>query len=154
MTLFDIRQTTLRTTPMRVTAFIALGSNLGDRQANLDKALEAIQEHPRIELTQVSSFYETDPVGGPPKQEAYLNAVAEVQTDLPPEELLAVLLGIEQKLGRVRRERYAPRTVDLDILLYGDKVLETADLTVPHPRMHTRGFVLEPFAEIAPSTVH
>ncbi len=139
---------------MRVTAFLALGSNLGDRQANLDQALEAIQEHPRIELTQVSSFYETEPVGGPPNQDPYLNAVAEVETDLPPEELLAVLLEIEQKLGRVRRERYAPRTIDLDILLYGDRVIETETLTVPHPRMHTRGFVLEPFAEIAPSTVH
>src|SRR5580693_5218001 len=110
---------------MRVTAFLALGSNLGDRQAYLDQALQAIQEHPRIELTQVSSFYETDPVGGPPHQEAYLNAVAEIQTDLKAEELLAVLLEIEQKFGRVRRERYAPRTVDLDILLYGDLVQET-----------------------------
>jgi len=139
---------------MNVTAYVGLGGNLGDRQAYLDKAIEALQDRSDIEVTQVSSYYETDPVGGPPGQGLYLNAVIEVQTDLPAEELLQILLDIERGLGRVRRERHGPRTIDLDLLLYGNVVLDESGLVVPHPAMHERGFVLEPFAEIAPDAVH
>jgi 2-amino-4-hydroxy-6-hydroxymethyldihydropteridine diphosphokinase len=139
---------------MSVTAYIGMGSNVGDRQANLDRASEALQDASQIEVTQVSSYYEYDAVGGPPGQGPYLNAVAEIQTDLSPEDLLAVLLNIEQRLGRVRHERHGPRTLDLDLLLYDDQIRKGPDLTIPHPRMHERGFVLEPLAEIAPDAVH
>jgi 2-amino-4-hydroxy-6-hydroxymethyldihydropteridine diphosphokinase len=138
---------------MTVIAYVALGSNLGDRTAFLNGALQALREHPGIQVGRVSSFHETTPVGGPPGQGPYLNAVAQLQTDLPPAQLLAVLQEIEQKFGRVRRERYGPRTLDLDLLLYGDLVQEDPSLTVPHPRMPERAFVLEPLAEIAPDVV-
>jgi 2-amino-4-hydroxy-6-hydroxymethyldihydropteridine diphosphokinase len=139
---------------MNVTAYVGLGSNLGDRQAYLDKAIQAVQDRSDVEVTQVSSYYETEPVGGPPGQGDYLNAVIEVRTELPAGELLRVLLDIERSLGRVRREPHGPRTIDLDLLLYGDSVLDEAGLVVPHPAMHERGFVLEPLAEIAPDVVH
>ena len=139
---------------MKVTAYIGLGSNLGDREAYLDRAIQSLQGRSDVEVTQVSSYFEYDPVGGPPGQGQYLNAVAEVQTDLPAAELLRVLLEIERSLGRVRNERHGPRTIDLDLLLYGDAVLDEAGLVVPHAAMHERAFVLEPFAEIAPQVVH
>jgi 2-amino-4-hydroxy-6-hydroxymethyldihydropteridine diphosphokinase len=138
----------------QVTAYIALGSNLGDRRDYLDRALQALQEHPNIEVTQVSSYQETAPVGGPAGQPDFLNAAAELKTDLSPRELLSVLLQVEQALGRVRRERHGPRTIDLDLLLYEDQVIQESGLTVPHPAMHERGFVLKPLAEIAPRVVH
>jgi 2-amino-4-hydroxy-6-hydroxymethyldihydropteridine diphosphokinase len=139
---------------MPVTAYIALGSNLGDRAAYLERAVEALRNHPAVGVSQVSSIFETTPIGGPPGQNDFLNAVAEVQTNLGARELLQVLLDIEQELGRVRQERHGPRTIDLDLLLYGDQVLNEDGLEVPHPRMHLRSFVLEPFAEIAPDVVH
>jgi 2-amino-4-hydroxy-6-hydroxymethyldihydropteridine diphosphokinase len=139
---------------MSVTAYIALGSNLGDRSDYLDQALQRLQEQPGIVVSQVSSYYETEPVGGPPGQDAYLNAAAELQTDLEAKDLLRVLLEVEQSLGRVRRERYGPRTIDLDLLLYGDLIHDDAELTVPHPRLHERLFVLQPLAEIAAQVVH
>jgi 2-amino-4-hydroxy-6-hydroxymethyldihydropteridine diphosphokinase len=139
---------------MPVTAYIALGSNLGDRRDYLDRALQALQERAGIEVTQVSSYYETAPVGGPEGQGPYLNAAAELETDLEPRELLAVLLDVERELGRVRDQRFGPRTIDLDLLLYGDRVLREDGLTVPHPRLHERRFVLAPLAEIAPDLVH
>jgi 3-oxoacyl-[acyl-carrier protein] reductase len=139
---------------MEVTAYIALGSNLGKRQENLDRALEALRRRPGITVAEHSSYHETAPMGGPPGQGAYLNAAAQLQTTLPPDQLLRVLLEVEQALGRIRRERYGPRTVDLDLLLYGDLVHEEPALTVPHPRMHERLFVLAPLAEIAPEVVH
>jgi 3-oxoacyl-[acyl-carrier protein] reductase len=139
---------------MNVTAYIGVGSNLGDRETYLDRAVQALQERSDVEVTQVSSYFEYDPVGGPPGQGQYLNAVAEIQTDLPAAELLRVLLDIERGLGRVRNERHGPRTIDLDLLLYGDAVLDESGLVVPHPAMHERAFVLEPFAEIAPQVVH
>ncbi len=139
---------------MSVTAYVGLGSNLGDRQNYLDRAIQALQDHANIEVTQISSYYETEPIGGPPGQPDFLNAVVELQTDLAPEELLEVLQDIEQDLGRVRRERHGPRTIDLDLLLYGNVVQDRPELTIPHPRMHERGFVLEPLAEIAASAVH
>jgi 2-amino-4-hydroxy-6-hydroxymethyldihydropteridine diphosphokinase len=137
-----------------VTAYIGLGSNLGDRQSNLDQALQVLQEEPGFVVNQVSSYYEYEAEGGPPGQPDYLNAAAEVETDLTPDELLKVLQKVENSLGRVRRERHGPRTLDLDLLLYGDLVRDDAVLTVPHPRLHERGFVLEPLAEIAPTAVH
>ncbi len=139
---------------MPTTAYIALGSNLGKRQDYLDRALQALQEHPRIIVRQVSSSHETAPVGGPPGQGSYLNAAAELQTDLGPAELLEVLMEIERQLGRVRHERFGPRTIDLDVLLYDNLVLEDPRLIVPHPLMAERQFVLAPLCEIAPDVVH
>src|SRR5262245_30112689 len=115
---------------MPVTAYIALGSNLGDRQAYLDTALQALQDQECVNVTQVSSYYESEPVGGPPGQNDYLNAVAEVETELEPRELLQKLLDMEQGLGRVRRERFGPRTIDLDLLLYGDRIVNEPDLKI------------------------
>jgi 3-oxoacyl-[acyl-carrier protein] reductase len=139
---------------MSSTAYIALGSNLGDRQSYLDQAVEALQEHEYIEVRQVSTYFETDPEGGPPDSPLFLNAAVEIATTLPPRDLMATLLEIEAGLGRVRREKNGPRTIDLDLLLYDDLVLNEPDLTIPHPRMHERGFVLEPLAEIAPNVQH
>src|SRR5258708_40205163 len=116
---------------MTNTVYIALGSNLGDRHAHLEKALQALQEHPRIDVTQVSSYHVTAPIGGPSGQGAYLNAAAELKTDLEPEKLLRFLLEVEDNLGRVRQESQGPRTIDLDLLLYGDLVRDEKELTLP-----------------------
>src|SRR5262249_21713097 len=134
------------------TAYIALGSNLGDRRAFLDRALMALRPH--VSIPRVSSYYVTAPVGGPPGQGPYLNGVAELETTLAPEQLLKALLDVEQSLGRVRQEKFGPRTIDLDVLLYGDLIHNSPDLTIPHPRLHERRFVLQPLAEIAPLVVH
>lgn len=139
---------------MSATAFIALGSNLGDRQAFLDKALAELRARPAITVRRVSSVYQTRPVGGPAGQGAYLNAAAELTADHPPDSLLQILLEIEASLGRVRQERDGPRTLDLDLLLYGDLICDQPHLTLPHPRLHQRLFVLQPLAEIAPGVVH
>jgi 2-amino-4-hydroxy-6-hydroxymethyldihydropteridine diphosphokinase len=136
------------------TAYIALGSNQGDRRDYLDRAIQALQEHPRIDVTQVSSYHETAAVGGPPGQPNFLNAAAELKTDLSARDLLNALLEVERSLGRVRQERHGPRTIDLDLLLYGDEVLQEPGLVVPHPAMHEREFVLGPLAEIAPQAIH
>lgn len=135
------------------TAWIGLGANLGDREANLRAALDALAATPGIRVRRVSAFRETLPVGGPP-QAPFLNAAAEVETDLSPVDLLRRLAAIEDRLGRVRTVRWGPRTIDLDILLYDDLVLDAPDLRVPHPLMHLRRFVLEPLAEIAPDLRH
>ena len=139
---------------MPSTAYVALGSNLGDRRAYLEQALQALRAHPGIIVPRTSSVYETAPVGGPAGQGPYLNAVAMLQTGLSPEELLAFLHQVEQTLGRIRSEKDAPRTIDLDLLLYDDEVREGPDFVLPHPRMHQRLFVLQPLAEIAPGVVH
>lgn len=139
---------------MSITAHIALGSNLGDRHLFLDRALMALNERPGMVVSQVSAYYETAPVGGPPGQNPYLNAAAELQTDLPPAQVLQALLEVERSLGRVRQERYGPRTIDLDLLMYGSQVIKEPGLEIPHPRMHERSFVLVPLAEIAPNVVH
>src|SRR5437588_12591528 len=107
---------------MPVTAFIALGSNLGDRRSFLDQALAALRQRSGIKVERVSSYYETAPVGGPVGQGSYLNAVARLQTELAPEALLQALLAVELSQGRVRSERFGPRTIDLDLLLYGNLV--------------------------------
>ncbi len=134
----------------RVTVYLGLGSNMGDRQGNLKKALELLSQ--RMEVGEVSSVYDTDPVGDV-NQPRYLNMVCRVTTGLTPPGLLLVLKGIEQRMGRTGNS-FLPRPIDLDILLYGDQVIGTPDLTIPHPRMTERAFVLVPFAEIAPGQVH
>ena len=134
--------------PAPVSAWIGLGANLGDRLATLRPALSAMGALPGTRVQGVSSLYGSAPVdaGGPD----YLNAVAQVQTTLAPHALLAQLQAIELAAGRERPYRNAPRTLDLDILLYGDEVIDTPTLTVPHPRLHERAFVLRPLAELAP----
>lgn len=138
---------------MTATAYIALGSNLGDRLASLHQALDALRRA-GIEVARVSPVYETAPVGGPPGQGPYLNAVAELRTDRPPDDLLRLLLAVEQDQGRVRTERDGPRTLDLDLLFYDDLVRNDPHLILPHPRLHERLFVLRPLADIAPGLVH
>ena len=139
---------------MTALAYIALGANLGDRAQNLNVALDKLRETPGVDVRTVSTFMENPAVGGPAGAPPFLNAAAEVVTSLPPDMLLARLLEIEQELGRVRREKWGPRPIDLDLLLYGDHVLDIPGLTVPHPLMHQRRFVLAPLAEIAPEALH
>ena len=141
-------------TPLRPsTAYIALGSNLGDRTAALRAALQLLDETGGVRVRRVSSFHETEPEGGPPQPE-FLNAVAEIETSLSPDILLERLQKIETQLGRVRTVRWGPRTIDLDILLFDDTVMKTPRLTIPHPLMHRRRFVLAPLCEIAPDVRH
>ena len=128
-------------------AYVGLGANLGDRDATIRAA---IAELPGV--VTVSTLRETDPVGVT-DQPRFLNGVAALDTDLPPRELLDRLLAVERGLGRERTERWGPRTIDLDLLLYGDEVIDEAGLTIPHPRLQERRFVLEPLAEIAPELV-
>jgi 2-amino-4-hydroxy-6-hydroxymethyldihydropteridine diphosphokinase len=128
-------------------AYIGLGSNLGDREQSIRRAAELIGAR------RVSTLRETEP-WGIEDQPFFLNAVAEVETDLPPRRLLDRLLEVERKLGRTRDgARFGPRTIDLDLLLYGDETIDEAGLQVPHPRLHERRFVLEPLAELEPSLV-
>ena len=127
-------------------AFVGLGSNLGDRERMLNQALALLGE--RVAVRAVSSFRETEPWGDV-DQPRFLNAAAEVETELSPRALLDVLLDVERRLGRTRGgRRYGPRTIDLDLLLYGDVVVDEPGLTVPHPHLHERRFVLEPLAEL------
>lgn len=134
-----------------ITAYLGLGSNLGDRQANLDQALEFLGQRLRVE--KISSIYDSEPVGNT-VQPRFLNLVCQVSTNLPPMSLLSLAKGIENKLGRLGGPSGAPRTMDIDILLYGDQVIETPQLVIPHPRMTRRAFVLVPLVEIAPDLVH
>lgn len=128
-------------------SYLGLGSNLGDRLTNLQRAVDLFAAA-GIRVRRSSRVYETDPVG--PPQPDFLNAVVEVETDLSPRELLRTCLGIEVQLGRVRDERWGPRTIDIDLLTYGRERIEEPDLVVPHPRMHERGFVLVPLGELDP----
>ena len=134
-------------------AFIALGSNLGEREAMIRQALEALAALPQTELLRASSLYDTEPVGDM-DQPNFLNAVAQVDTDLAPRQLLWNLMLIERRLGRVRTRRWGPRVIDLDLLLHGDEVLDQPDLTVPHPELIRRSFVLVPLVELDPLVVH
>jgi 2-amino-4-hydroxy-6-hydroxymethyldihydropteridine diphosphokinase len=136
---------------MPTTVYIGLGSNLGDKRETCLKALDLLGRAGRV--VRVSSFYCTEPVGYP-DQEKFVNAVAELVTDLSPLALLAACHVIEDKLGRRRLFRWGPRTIDLDILLFGDQRVDTAELTIPHPLLATRRFVLIPLGEIAPQAVH
>ena len=134
-----------------IRAFVGLGSNVGDRLANLKKALAELRAQAGIEVGRVSSAYDTDPVG--PPQPNFLNAVVELLTTLSPRELLGALKDIEARLGRSPGERWGPRVIDLDLLLYGTGEIHEEGLHVPHPLMRERAFVLVPLAEIAPELV-
>lgn len=137
---------------MSARAFIALGSNLQDPAAQVTRAFDRIAELPETRLIRRSSLYRTAPVGYD-NQPDFINAAAEVATELPALELLRALLALESSFGRERPFPNAPRVLDLDLLLYDDLVMQTPELTLPHPRMHERGFVLYPLAEIAPDAV-
>jgi len=133
------------------TAFVGIGSNLGEPERQIAAALEELAAEDGIELVAASTLRETEPVGYL-DQPSFLNGAAQLETALPPRELLERLLEIESRLGRVRGEgpRFGPRTIDLDLLLYGDETIDEPGLTVPHPRLWERRFVLEPLAELAP----
>jgi 2-amino-4-hydroxy-6-hydroxymethyldihydropteridine diphosphokinase len=128
-------------------AVIALGSNLGNRELYIDSAVAELAKI--IEITHLSTNHETDPVGGP-EQPKYLNAIAIAETELDPRELLIVMLEIENKLGRKREVHWGPRTIDLDLIVFGDEIIDSETLVLPHPRAHERKFVLEPWLEIDP----
>ena len=134
-------------------SYIALGSNLGDKKAYLDQAVKALHEHPQCRVQKVSSYLVTEPYGGV-EQDDFLNACLALDTLLSPQELLDLLHEIEQAAHRERLIHWGPRTLDLDILLYDNEVLETEDLIIPHIEMHKRDFVLKPLAEIAPYKRH
>lgn len=131
--------------------YIALGTNLGDREANLRSAVDALQQEVKLLVT--SRIYETVPHGYL-DQSDFLNQVIKVNTDLSPEKLMKFLKNLEEKLGRIPSFRDGPRKIDLDILFYGDMILDLPDLKIPHPRLHERAFVLVPLADIAPDLLH
>lgn len=133
---------------------IGLGANLGDRERNIRRALALLNEMNVARVKRVSRLIETEPVGGPEGQGMYLNGAAEIETDLSPYDLLEALKTIEVSVGRMERERWAPREIDLDILLYENEIVRAPTLEIPHPRMCQREFVLRPLAEIAPGLVH
>ena len=136
------------------TAYIALGSNMGDRELNLLRAVAEIGRIPGNRLTGLSGFYDTDPVG-PVQQDRFLNAALRLETELAPEALLAELQRIETNVFRRKRTvAWGPRPMDLDILFYDDLAMAEESLTIPHPRLHERRFVLAPLAELAPNLVH
>lgn len=132
---------------------VGVGSNLGDREFLIRKAVEAMRDLPRTLVVRVSSLYDTDPVGEV-DQPAFLNAVVWLETTLEPRELLWQLLLIEKRMGRVRSQRWGPRPIDLDLLFYDDETIAEPDLTVPHPEAHRRAFVLLPLQELDPEFVH
>ncbi len=131
--------------------FIGVGSNLGNREENIKNA-KSLLNKTKIKILKESSLIETRPVGGP-KQGKFLNGVLEIETKLSPDKLLQTLKTIERKLARIKTVKNGPRTIDLDILLYEDKVIKTSKLIIPHPRMHERSFVIKPLKEIAPEIV-
>ena len=134
-------------------AYIGLGSNLGDRRAMLELALELLAAEPEIDLIASSSVRETDPVGLE-EQPRFLNAAAAIETELPPRDLLERLLAIERRLGRTRNgPRFGPRAIDLDLLVYGAEIVDEPGLRVPHPRLTERRFALEPLAELDPGLI-
>lgn len=133
-------------------AYLALGTNLGDRLANLNRAVELLFAEPGLELEACSNIYETEPVGGP-EQGPFLNACLSVKTDLEPADLLLRMLAVEEKMDRVREERWGPRIIDLDLLIYEDTIMNTPLLQLPHPRLAERDFVLIPLASIAPGLI-
>jgi 2-amino-4-hydroxy-6-hydroxymethyldihydropteridine diphosphokinase len=133
-------------------AYVGLGANIGPREVTLLRAVDLLAEADDVEVLAVSQLRETDPVGMV-NQPRFLNGAARIDTSLPPRTLLELLLRIEQCLGRVREERWGPRTVDLDLLVYGDVTVDEPGLRVPHPRLHERRFALEPLAELDPELV-
>jgi len=135
----------------RTEAYLGLGSNLGNRQENLNKALRYLSQ--RLQVKKVSSIYDTEPIGNT-EQPRFLNLACQIYTRLAPTELLTLAKGIELKLGRIPGRANAPRPIDIDILFYGDQVIETPELVIPHPRLTERAFVLIPLNEIARDLVH
>lgn len=135
--------------------YLSLGSNLGDRIGTIQQAVQMLTSHPQVKLLSTSSFYETEPVGLK-EQPWFINVAIAVETDLTPHALMELCLVVEQKLGRVRNpeSRFGPRTIDIDMLMYGSLVLETESLTLPHPRLHERACVLVPLLEINSRLVH
>ena len=139
---------------MTTTCLVALGSNLGDRLTNVRAGVTGLAAIPGVEVAAVSELYETAPVGGPHDQGAYLNAAVRVEATIGPVELLGELHRIEADRERERMVRWGPRTLDLDLLVHGDAVIDTPGLQVPHPRQHERRFVLVPVCDVAPDVVH
>ena len=133
--------------------FIGVGSNLGDKVGNCRRAVEVILADGRNRIVQCSPFYQTEPVGKK-EQDWFINGVCAMETTMEPAELLESLLGVEKMMGRVRRERWGPRVIDLDILLFGQEVINQEGLQIPHPRLHERRFVLVPLRDIAPDLMH
>lgn len=133
-------------------AYLSIGGNLGDRAANLREAIARLDRLDGCSVGGVSQIYETEPVGDV-EQPPFLNVAVEIETDFDPLELLAAVKGTEREMGRVSSARWGPRLIDIDIVLYGDRVVETAALTVPHPRFRNRAFVLRPLAEIGPDAI-
>lgn len=140
---------TRATTEARTRAYLGLGANLGDPVQMLIEAVHALSAVDGITVSRCSSLYRTSPVGKT-DQPDFINMVVRVETTLPPEQIMTRLLDIERRLGRVRTDRWGPRTIDIDLLVYGQSTIETESLTVPHPRMLSRRFVLVPLMEIAP----
>jgi len=136
------------------TAYLGLGSNLGNRMAFLRSGRDTLVERPEIVLIRTASVYETEAVGGPPENPLFLNTALQIETTLEPQQLLAVCLAIEDEFGRSRPVRWAPRTLDIDILFYADQVVSEENLAIPHPRLQERCFVLAPLREIAPDLRH
>lgn len=134
---------------MTTQVFLGLGSNVGNRKEYLEKAINALKNMPEITVTNMSSVYETEPFGGV-EQNRFLNMVIKIETTLRPDKLLEVIMAIEKDLDRVRTIRWGPRTIDIDILLYGNEVINTRDLTIPHIGLTERDFVLVPLLEIDP----
>lgn len=135
-------------------AYIALGANLGDRAANIGRAIAGLRATPGVRVLRTSALIENPAVGGPPDSPPFLNGVVEIETMLDPHALLQRLLEIESQLGRIRRQKWEPRAIDLDILLFGSRTLDADHLTIPHPLMHQRPFVLKPLVELAPDLKH
>jgi len=137
-----------------VLVLLAFGANLGDPYSQILDAWNRIGRIPGVQCQNLSSFRLTKPVGGPENQPDFLNGAGLVDTTLSPEQLLDEIMKIESAMGRKRTEHWGPRTIDIDILLFGDLVIQTERLTIPHPRMHERSFVLDPAAEIVPEMIH
>lgn len=136
-----------------ISAYLGLGSNLGNKRQNLLKAINLLNQTGRVKIIKQSRFYKIKPVGVI-NQPDFLNAVIKIKTNLPPRELLKTVKKIEREMGRLPGRRWGPRLIDIDILLYGDYILTTASLTIPHRHLHKRDFVLKPLCEIAPRVIH
>jgi 2-amino-4-hydroxy-6-hydroxymethyldihydropteridine diphosphokinase len=135
-------------------AHLSIGSNLGDRARYCYAAVGMLSRHAQIHITAVSDLLETAPIGGPADAAPYLNGAISINTTLGPTALMDILLSIETAVGRVRQTKWEPRVLDLDLLLYGDRIFSSDELMIPHPLMHQRRFVLEPLSQIAPAVVH
>ena len=134
-------------------AFIGAGANLDEPVRQIQRALDELEKSPGVRLGAVSSLYRTQPMG-PIAQPPFINAVFSLECGMSPKDLLALLLSVEEKMGRIRRERWGPRVIDLDLLFYDDAIISGQGLEVPHPRLHERRFILTPLVEIAPDVVH